>query len=255
MGESSLMELMVDPYLKLGRAKVHLQALDVELQRFKKGRPYTLERYDDLANQRHVLRIKHNDVPDPPCLIVGDALYCMRSALDQLVWSLAKLTVTLPEHTQFPIFDKPLDDPDRIGRFESQTRGVPDKATAEIKAFQPYHRGASYKAHPLWRLNALCNIDKHRRIPANGSEILIHFPRAAREHVKIESLDDCHIISVPLAHKDKLQLYPRMTVTVNFGGGDPTVDPSGIVENGDGFWEIYNFVGDTVLPRFARFFP
>jgi len=246
---------LLDPYLKLGRSKMHLDALDVELEKFiGKGKAYALDRYDDLANQRHVLRFKLNDVPDPPSLIVGDALYCMRSALDQLVWSLAKLTVTIPAHTQFPIFDRPLDNPDSIGRFESQTRGVPDAAVAEIKAFQPYHGAASYKAHPLWRLNAMCNLDKHRRIPANGGEILVHLPQGMTKLATIENLDDCLIVSIPIAHKDKLQLDPRITVTVNFGGGDPVIDPDALVENRDGLWEIYNFVGDKVLPRFVRFF-
>jgi hypothetical protein len=61
-------------------------------------------------------------------------------------------------------------------------------------------------------------------------------------------------VSIPIAHKDKLQLDPRITVTVNFGGGDPAIDPDALVENRDGLWEIYNFVGDKVLPRFVRFF-
>jgi len=251
---------LLDPYLKLSRAKVHLDALDVELTKFiTKGKPYAFERYDDLENQRHVLRFKHNDVPDPPSLIVGDALYCMRSALDQLVWSLAHLTIPIPKlpasTTQFPILDHLPKTARDIERWESQVRDVPDKAVAEIKAFQPYHRGKSYKAHPLWRLNAMCNLDKHRRIPANGGEILVHLPKATRQHVTVETLDDCHIVSAPLTHKDKLQLHPRITVTVNFGGGDPVTDPNALVETKDSLREIYTFVAETVLPRFVRFFP
>jgi hypothetical protein len=247
---------LLDPYLKLGRAKVHLEALDVELKRFiRKGKPYAFDRYDDLAKQRHVLRFKHNDVPDTPCLIVGDALYCMRSALDQLLWSLSKLTITSPPTTvQFPIFGHVPRSKKVIKRFRDQVIGVPDKAIDEIKSFQPYHRGASYKAHPLWRLNAMCNLDKHRRIPANGGEILVHVPPGTAKLVTIESLDDCLIMSIPIAYKAKLQLDPRVTVTVNFGQGDPTIDPDSLVENRDGLWEIHNFVGNYVLPRFVRFF-
>jgi hypothetical protein len=101
----------------------------------------------------------------------------------------------------------------------------------------------------------MCNLDKHRRIPANGGEILVHLPRATRQLVTVESFDDSRIISAPLAHEDKLQLHPRITVTVNFGGGDPVIDPNALVENRDGLMEIYKFVADTVLPRFVRFFP
>jgi hypothetical protein len=250
---------ILDPYLKLGRAKVHIEALDLELKRFlRKGKPYTFDRYDDLAKQRHVLCFKHNDVPDAPSLIVGDALYCMRSALDQLVWSLAHLTLAVPNlpanTTQFPILSSPPTTPRDIERWDSQVRDVPDRAIEEIKAFQPYNRGTSYKAHPLWRLNALGNMDKHRRIPANGGEILVQLPKATRQYVTVESFDDCHVVSAPLAHKDKLQLHPRITVTVNFGSGDPAIHADALVENRDGLWEIYNFVADTVVPRFVRFF-
>jgi hypothetical protein len=44
-------------------------------------------------------------------------------------------------------------------------------------------------------------------------------------------------------------MHPSVTFKVNFGG-----DASGFTENRDGIREIYQFVCDTVLPRFLRFF-
>jgi hypothetical protein len=44
-------------------------------------------------------------------------------------------------------------------------------------------------------------------------------------------------------------VHPTVTFKVNFGG-----DASGFSESQDGIWEIWQYVNDTVLPRFLRFF-
>jgi hypothetical protein len=122
------------------------------------------------------------------CLTVGDAFYNMRSSLDQLVWSLAKRPggILDPQHTQFPILET--DNSDTRKRFARQTEGVPTAAQDEIRGFQPFHRGIDCKSHPLWRLNQMCNLDKHRRIPANGSALLVHFPNVTRDMVGVQSI-------------------------------------------------------------------
>lgn len=265
---------LLDPYLKLGRAKMHLNALDALLKEFTGDKAYTLRRYDDFQQQRYCMELKLLDVPDELCLTVGDALYNMRSSIDQLVWSLAKRLggIINPDRTQFPIMA--VDNSDSRKRFRQQTDGVPERPRNEILALQPYHRGTSFKAHPLWRLDAMCNLDKHRRIPANGSEVTIFFPsitkgdivglRAARAGISVETpldfrievLNDCHIVSVPLAEKHKLQLNPSVTFQVNFGQGDSWhPDEFTLSEHRNGLWEIHDFIADTVLPRFVRFFP
>jgi hypothetical protein len=241
---------LVDPYLKLGRAKVHLDALDILLQDFSgEGKAYAFTCYDDPKTERHSLKTLMFEVPDPITLTVGDALYNMRSSLDQLVWSLAKRPGKLidPEGTQFPIVER--NNTKHRKRIADLTVGVPPLAIDEIKSLQPYHRRAAFKSHPLWRLNAMGNLDKHRRIPANGSELLVHFPKAIEGMLTMEAVEDGIIASVPLAYKDQLQMHPSVTFKVNFGG-----NASGLTEDRDGLWEIYKFVSDCVLPKFIRFF-
>jgi hypothetical protein len=244
---------LLDPYLKLGRAELHLKSLDAELKLFAKTDPYTITREDDLKTQLHIIKTKLADVPDHIPMIVGEAVYCMRCSLDQLVWSMARrLGGTLhPDQTQFPIIGVN----NSIGRkqFARQTEGVPDAAIDEIRSFQPYHRGATYKAHPLWRLNTLSNTDKHRRIPANGSEATMRFPAELREFMTLETLDDYGITSIPLAMKHKVALNPRVAFKVNFGWGLDS-EPESFIEDREGLWEIYNFIKDVVIPRFVRFF-
>jgi hypothetical protein len=236
-------------YLKMTRAKEHLNNLQVEIAYFIHSKPYTLRREDDLENDAHIIHLRLMDVPPKISLIAGEVFYCMRSALDQLVWSLASLT-TVPSGTQFPILETW--DTKTLKRFIGYTTGVPDEAICEIKALQPYNRGNAFKSHPLWRLNEMCNLDKHRRIPANGSEIIINFPtfpKAEAVHLQTHISDDQGRVTVPLRLKDKMTFDPAISFNVNFGGA-----VSGISENISGIAEIHQFIGDSVLPRFDRFF-
>jgi hypothetical protein len=237
---------------KLAWAKAHLQRLDLEIEKFSKSNPYALAAEYDLEHQRYVLRFNLFDVPLPICLIAGDAIYNMRASLDQLVWSLARLS-GIPNRTSFPIVDGPYLTPSKLKSFNNCLAGVPVGAICEIDALQPYHGGDAYKTNPLWRLDEICNLDKHRRIPADGSRSILYFPNMTREDTKsiltIEKTDTCFIISVPIAFKHKLDLHPTMQFGINFGG-----DISGISEGFGGLIEIYNFIAESVLPRFTRFF-
>jgi hypothetical protein len=240
---------LADPYLKLNRARKHLESLQPLIDSFNSTDPCIFTREDDVENNLHMLSARIRDVPDEIPLTVGDAFYNLRSALDQLVWSLAKGPGNIldPHNTQFPIIG--VNDRANMKRFKSQTQGVPESAISEIESLQPYHRAGHYREHPLWRLNTMCNLDKHRRIPANGSEVRVFLPNATVESVHMNSFDDRFIASVPLTEKMKLDLSPRFFFKLNFGG-----DANGFSEDLDGMWEIFNFIADTVLPRFLRFF-
>src|SRR5579864_2883200 len=209
------MRSATDPFLKTTRAKEHLDDLRERLRRFREDNPITIEREDDLGNQRHILRLKVKDIPEKFPLIVGDFLYCMRSSLDQLVWCLAQTKRPYPRNTQFPILDKPNDH-----RIKKCTCGVPAAAVAEIKRLQPYtgQNPAAVKAHLLFRLNLLCNIDKHRRIPTDKNVSNIIFPDFPKKSGHLISHDaDAGVISVPLFLKSKMRLNPTGQINVIFG--------------------------------------
>jgi hypothetical protein len=177
----------------------------------------------------------------------------MRASLDQLVWGLARLK-GIPRRAAFPIVDGPVLTKSKLASFNDNLVDVPAEAICEIDALQPYHRGTAYKSHPLWRLDEICNLDKHRRIPANGSASVMQFPNLTAEDtangiMTVEVSDDCFVASVPIALKHKLDFNPTMQYKVEFGG-----DVSGISEGYGGLFEIYKFVADSVLPRFTRFF-
>ncbi len=79
-----------DPYLKIGRAKFHLDNLNREIDTFHSSEPYEIKSYDDLERQEYVRTFRLFDVPDDISLIAGDALYCLRSSLDQVACGLGK---------------------------------------------------------------------------------------------------------------------------------------------------------------------
>jgi hypothetical protein len=237
---------------KLAWAQAHLKLLDLEIEKFAQSNPYTLTAEDNLEHGRHILRLVLLEVPVHICLIAGDAIYNMCASLDQLVWSLARLK-GIPERTAFPIIDGAVLTADRLRSFNNSLKDVPQGAICEIAALQPYHRGAAYKSHPLWRLHEICNLDKHRRIPANGSAAILNFPSLTPEEsasiLTIETTDTGFVVSAPIAFKHKLNPDRTMKFTVNFGG-----DISGISENFRSLVDIYKFIADSVLPRFVGFF-
>jgi hypothetical protein len=184
-------------------------------------------------------------------LAAGDAFYNMRASLDQLIWALARLN-GIPRKSQFPILE--VNTLESRNRLRDQTEGIPKEAICEVEFLQPYLRGAAYKTHPLWRLNEMCNLDKHRRIPVDGHEVIIFFPGLSHNDlatglVTQTIVDDCHVMSAPLSMKSKLDINPSASGTVKFGG-----DISGISESPHGIAEIYHFIATKVITRFERFF-
>jgi hypothetical protein len=244
---------MADPKLKAARAKVHLETLRKELDSFYESKPYSLIREDDLKHGRYRIQVKLEQIPDPIFLIAGELFYCLRSSLDQLIFALAHLSIPYPKGTQFPILDTDIaTDKEIKKRFNKQLTGVPADAVLIIESLQPYHGGnaAAINSHLLWRLNWLCNIDKHRRIPLHGKEIEFKFPLFPHSAGPLIEFDaDNSMVSVPIDLKSKMALDPNISFKVVFGDLS-----DGIACDFAGIEGIYNFVANDVIPRFARFF-
>ena len=242
---------LVSPYLKTTRAEEHLGHLRQAIYDFCQTNPCSLIGEEDVKNGLYRVSVKSTDPPERISLIAGDLFYCLRSALDQLVWSLAKLSLPYPEHTQFPIFDRLNKETKR--RFSQYTEGVPTAAVRIVDELQPHYRSdrAAIESHLLWQLNFLCNLDKHTRIPVWGmvSDFYNVAPSALMPFVTFKNTDEMSEMVVPLERKDQVNLNPRATVTVMFGDYS-----KGIAYDAIAIGRIYGFVTNDVLPRFARFF-
>lgn len=145
---------------KILRAEEHLARISTEVKRHK-GECQIGRRKN--VNPSFVDLIA--EFPEPPVMlsvIVGDCLYNLRSALDHLVWQLVESNPPNRgiARNQYPICR------DRLS-FDREIKGhrldgVPASAKDVIEHLQPYNEGHDYSSHPLWLLDQLINIDKHR---------------------------------------------------------------------------------------------
>lgn len=96
----------------------------------------------------------------------------------------------------------------------------------------------------------LGNIDKHRRIPVHGDEVIFNLPKMPRALAAGLKFDhDQHMISVPLELKDQMEVAPMASFRVIFGDY-----AEGVSCDFGGIESIYEFVANSLLPRFGRFF-
>jgi len=242
---------LTGPYLKVSRAKEHLDSLNSGINEFRESESYRYSAEENLQTSEYIITIVFDEPPLPLSLIVGDFICCLRSALDHLAWQLALLT-TLPKFpsrkVEFPI----------IGKFGSRTegiisdatKGIPEKAVARIRELQPYNRGSAYKSTHLWRLHTLWNIEKHRHLTIHSCILNIQFPGVKPpKQVHTKSFDNGCILALPLSSKPDTDLKPWATVDVSFGDVE-----EGIELNAADLIDMYQFVGEKVIPGFSSFF-
>jgi hypothetical protein len=126
------------------------------------------------------------------------------------------------------------------------------KSTAIIEGFQPYHAGNAIdvRQHPLWRLNALCNIDKHRRLPVYGTvtDFVNIFPNRFRSLIEFE--DAGAVVVLPLEAKDHINLQPHVAFRILFGDHAKNIEIDFA-----GLQRIYDFVCSHLIPKFLPFIP
>lgn len=95
-------------------------------------------------------------------IIAGDAVHCLRSALDQLAYT---LSLSPSDATAFPICTT---EKDWVTQAPAMYWGIPKPLIAAIDQSQPYHSGDAAHSHPLALLRTLSNTDKHRYVPVTA---------------------------------------------------------------------------------------
>lgn len=142
--------------LKFDKAKRDFRAVQAEIGQFIESDPVRVLTEFESDTGRTVFRAQVvNEPPQRWMIEVGTIAYQLRSALDHLVYHLARLGPDSPgDRTGFPIFDKP-------GKFTHHARellrGVPPEHQATIEGLQPYQPGQE----TLGWLDPLGKADKH----------------------------------------------------------------------------------------------
>jgi hypothetical protein len=151
---------------KIDRAEEHFGVFRSELRAFSENcTPNIVLKVNDMGLAPYL--IFWMDAGEPPIrlsVLLGDCVFNLRSALDNLVCGLARSVN--PQDTctsrRFPISTN--EAKYRKGRNES-LRGVSDQAKKLIDELQPWRRPINtMEADPLHLLNCLCNYDKHRSL-------------------------------------------------------------------------------------------
>lgn len=149
---------------KLDRAKEHLEFVKAELEAFKLRKPH-VRVMTNPANDAAWVSWWTDDpnLPMSTSVRIGEFLYNLRSALDNLVcalvrkekgtWAASCVGIAFPIHTDGEAYER---DASRA------LKGVPASARTLIHGLQPFSRGNSASMDPLYLLNQLRNRDTHR---------------------------------------------------------------------------------------------
>ena len=147
---------------KIYRAREELRSLKTDIVAFCEERARLIVPEDQ---GEQVWWVYRGDTPEPPIdwsVRVGEFAYNLRSSLDHLVWQLVEANQNQPcRRNAFPIRKHANDtanDP------KVRLRGVNRKAEKYIRSIQPDRNDAAGIGHRLSNLNAIGNIDKHRRV-------------------------------------------------------------------------------------------
>jgi hypothetical protein len=248
---------LTNAYWKIERAQEHLESLDVAVKRYLspdagEPSPYSISSHEEPEDDAVCYRVEINHPHVYLFLLAGDAVQCLRSALDHAVWSLARLKFSDPDWTEFPIFSS-VPNADRRRRFKSKLRGLSDRAIEYIESLQPYNRpaGIPLGTHPLFQLHEINRIDKHRQILVrtvmsglSTSAFGVSLP--GDDFLwKAEPTDYGYEVRRFGRYKN---LKPNILLLVVFGERK-----SGITIPLAGLWDIYEYVRDTILPTLSGF--
>jgi hypothetical protein len=160
---------------KIERAIKHRLDLQVAVKEFCDSDFFEIKTELDYKG-RAVGRAVNVKTPGPEIgSLIGECVLCLRSALDQLAYQLAKshtnpLPQKLARASAFPIFRTgPLFRGEKGRGAAPKIAGLPPVAKRRIEELQPYHRRRQPVLWSLWQLEELANLDKHREIPLTGA--------------------------------------------------------------------------------------
>ena len=216
------------------------------------AKPYTVIEKTDFEKVLHIVRIEIAPTPEVIAMLFGDFVCCLRSSLDQLAWRLAHLppvrtfTRTQERQINFPIFEM------RNATYDDRRKLFPPAVADIIDSLQPYLRGNAFRDDPLWQLNELWTLDKHRTIPTLPYALNVGFPGTGwQRFVHIDRLTYDLEVRFPLAFAwtYPVNLKPNVSVEILFG--ETNIFEIPLTRLG----EINDFVRNEVIPRFTGFFP
>jgi hypothetical protein len=252
---------------KRGRAMFHLDVLTEIIEGARRrNRDRVLGEYNRDSGQ-YVFEAPLEPLPEDVPLVLGDFIQNRRASLDYLITALIHAASNEEhERSQFPIYginrigwqdiDKWWED-DPSGVIERNLEGTPPGTKAALKKLQPFYGGpfggANPMAHPLFKLQAMSNRDKHRRLNLLENRAAVDFVDARGERLFYgpkgfgriaESRErDTYTATLRTDEKPDVDVYLLPSYDVAFGEPPELVD---VVL--DVLTDINKFIDRGVLP-------
>lgn len=236
--------------MKARRADEHFHFLEGAFGEWSR-KPYAVVEKTYCEKSLHIFRIEFTSTPEIIPMLFGDFLCCLRSCLDQLAWQLAHLDsartfkTTEERLISFPCFSDPW-------MYNKRRDLFPPAAARILDGFQPDFGGDAFRDDPVWQLDKLWSLDKHRVTPSTNYEVTFDFSIPNwRSHCRyVRQFPDRLEVAFPLsfAWTGKVDLKPKVEVDILFGEAGNFEVKIGRLR------EINNFVRQTVIPAFAGFF-
>lgn len=154
---------------KLARAREHRDALDAELSGINEGGRYRARAKFDSKVSAYLVTLDEIEAPDLVRLaaIIGDCAHNLRCTLDHIAEASVIANGGTPTRdTVFPVWETLNSKGNRRGPAKIRG-GVNDAVLALVESLQPreYDKaGDDAHDHPLWIVDQLDTIDKHRHL-------------------------------------------------------------------------------------------
>ena len=148
------------PRLKIQRAKDHIADVREHVIKFLASNPWEMFTEAGPGNAEECIKVRATvEPPGEIAIICGEAIYALRSSLDQLACALAVQNgYSDPSDTYFPFAGSKPEFEAAVNR--KKTSKLSPDAVSLIDSLQPYKGGNDL----LWALNRLANTDKHRML-------------------------------------------------------------------------------------------
>jgi hypothetical protein len=193
-------------YLKLYRAKAHIEEFKTAASEFFAENPYVIFPEIDPVSKDHGFVIGNKRAfPIGLGLMVGDAIHNLRAALDHLIAACARANGGDEKNTHFPIRKTKIDFEDGLKR-DVLKPGAGRLAADLVRKVKPYRRGNG----ALFAIHHLDLADKHRllvpiKYTLHASITLEDADGAPTFDRTFSSLDKKRrFIAIPAGMKDKL---------------------------------------------------
>lgn len=158
-------KLFAAPKLKLARARQHIEALREEMAEFAAAQPFNMYINTHLDRNPDFLFGMIGPIPPIVSLIFGDAIHCLRAALDLLACDLARHNGKSADGVYFPFASSKAGLKDQIKSKKFDRAGP--IAVGLLEATAPFWGGNEV----LRSLHALDIADKHKEVLATWPTI------------------------------------------------------------------------------------